>query len=74
MKDFIRLVLSGRIAADALRVAIVVGTLLNGVNQGAALFGGEAIAWGSVVLNFIVPYCVATYAAARNEARLRSND
>lgn len=74
VKDFIRLALSRRIVADALRAAIVVGTLLNCINQGAALFRGEAIAWGSAVLNFIVPYCVATYAAVRNEARLRGDD
>lgn len=23
--------------------------------------------WGQVVLNFVVPYCVASYSAAKNE-------
>jgi hypothetical protein len=73
VKYLIRLALSRRIAGDALRVALVVGALLNVINQGASLLGGQAIAWGSVALNFVVPYCVATYAAARNEARLREN-
>lgn len=74
MKDFIRLAFSHRITADALRVATVVGTLLNGINQGGSLLSGQAIAWGPVMLTFVVPYCVATYAAVRNEARLRAND
>ena len=64
-----RLALSRRIAASALRVALVVGVLLNAINEGKALLTGGGIHWLPVVLNFVVPYCVASYAAARNEAR-----
>lgn len=67
-----RLAFSRRIVADAVRVALVVGALLNCINEGGALLSGQGIAWGSIVLNFVVPYCVATYAAARNEARLHA--
>jgi hypothetical protein len=38
-------------------VALIVGTILNLINQGDALFGGK------LVLTFAVPYCVATYGA-----------
>ena len=43
--------------------AIVVGTILNLINQGDALFGGMALDWLKVALTYIVPYCVATYGA-----------
>jgi hypothetical protein len=37
VKDFACPAFSRRIAADALRVALVVGILLNGINQGGRL-------------------------------------
>jgi hypothetical protein len=43
--------------------ALVVGTLLNLINQGDALFAGRALDWTKLVLTYIVPYCVATYGA-----------
>nr|WP_123638909.1 nitrate/nitrite transporter NrtS [Marinimicrobium koreense] len=50
---------------NALKVALVVGLLLNLINQGSAFYGQDAISWPHVVLNFLVPYCVASYSAAR---------
>ena len=47
----------------SLAAAIVVGTILNLINQGDALFGGKALDWVKVALTYIVPYCVATYGA-----------
>jgi hypothetical protein len=47
----------------SLMAAIVVGTILNLINQGDALFGGRPINWLKLVLTYIVPYCVATYGA-----------
>ena len=43
--------------------AVVVGTILNLINQGDALFAGTAPDWAKLVLTYIVPYCVATYGA-----------
>ena len=43
--------------------ALVVGTLLNLINQGDTLFAGRAPDWTKLVLTYIVPYCVATYGA-----------
>ena len=64
-----RVAFKRQIVVNALGVALVVGTVLNLVNQGAELWSGRGIAWGQVCLNFLVPYCVATYSAARNELR-----
>ena len=69
MPRFLRLALSPAIARGALQVSAVVGTLLNLINQGAALWSDAAVSWPHVVMNYVVPYCVASYSAARNEAR-----
>lgn len=44
-------------------VALIVGTVLNLINQGDVLFGGGRIDFVKVILTFAVPYCVATYGA-----------
>ncbi|MBA3564544.1 MAG: nitrate/nitrite transporter NrtS [Gammaproteobacteria bacterium] len=44
-------------------VALIVGTLLNLINQGDALFGPGEINFVKLALTFAVPYCVATYGA-----------
>lgn len=67
MSTFGQLLLKRQIMTNALRVALVVGALLNLINQGSAFIEGLGIAWGQVLMNFMVPYCVASYSAARNE-------
>jgi hypothetical protein len=42
---------------------VVVGTILNLINQGDALFGDGRVNWVKIILTFAVPYCVATYGA-----------
>jgi hypothetical protein len=44
-------------------VALVVGTILNLINQGDALFGAGHLNLTKIILTFAVPYCVATYGA-----------
>lgn len=44
-------------------IAAVVGTLLNLINQGDALFGAASVNWLKALLTYIVPYCVSTYGA-----------
>jgi hypothetical protein len=36
---------------------------LNLINQGDALIAGGPIDWTKLLLDFVVPYCVATYGA-----------
>ena len=47
----------------SLAAAVVVGTILNLINQGDALFAGRRLDWVKLLLTYIVPYCVATYGA-----------
>lgn len=63
----LRLVLQPRIASGALKVALVVGTVLNLINNGELFWTHHAINWWQVALNYVVPYCVSSYSAARNE-------
>ena len=44
-------------------VALIVGTILNLINQGDALFGDGRFNVTKIILTFAVPYCVATYGA-----------
>ncbi|MBI2277081.1 MAG: nitrate/nitrite transporter NrtS [Dechloromonas sp.] len=57
------------IVRAAIKVALVVGTILNLINQGGRLVEGLSPAWFHVLLNYLVPYCVSSYSAARNELR-----
>jgi hypothetical protein len=47
----------------SLYVAVVVGTILNLINQGDAMLAGGAINWAKIVLTYAVPYLVSTYGA-----------
>lgn len=73
MKSLLQLACSARIVRSALWVAAVVGTLLNVINQGGVILTGNDISWFHLLLNYVVPYCVATYSAARNEMIRRSD-
>lgn len=61
----LRLAASRRIAGNALRICLVVGTVLNLINQGPALWSGQRPSLVHLLLNFLVPYAVATYSAVR---------
>ena len=50
---------------DSLKVALVVGTILNLINQGDAILALGPVDWGKCVLTFFVPFAVATYSAYR---------
>ena len=61
----------------SLKVSMFVGAILNLINQGGALLSigdgaNQPIHWGNVVLNFIVPFCVAAYSRfkALNEQKV----
>lgn len=57
------LAVSGGVPRRSLMVALVVGTILNLINQGEVLFEPLPVDWTKLVLTYLVPYCVATYGA-----------
>lgn len=66
---FFALFFSARIARNAVRIALVVGTLLNLINQGEAILYGPGVSWPHLLLNYLVPYLVASYSATVNERK-----
>jgi hypothetical protein len=53
----------------SLLFALVVGTILNLINQGDVLFGGGDLNIAKIILSFAVPYCSATYGAVSYQLR-----
>ena len=51
------------VVRSALLVALVVGTILNLINQGDALFASAALHWPKLGLTYCVPFCVSLYGA-----------
>lgn len=73
-KRLLRTVCQGNIVRAAIRIALVVGSILNLINQGDRLFSDLPLSWFHVGLNYLVPYCVASYSAAMNEMRRAVNE
>lgn len=58
-------IVSRPVVTGAIKVSLFVGTCLNAINQGSALWHGIGIEWGKVLLNYAVPYLVSSYSAAK---------
>lgn len=69
MRNLIQIASTKTVIMPSLRIAAVVGTVLNLINQGEVVMAGEGISIPHLLLNYAVPFCVATYSAARNEQR-----
>ena len=59
----LRLALSSGVQRRSFYAALVVGTILNLINQGDALWSDGSVNLLKLVLTYLVPYCVATYGA-----------
>jgi hypothetical protein len=55
----------------SLYVALIVGTVLNLINQGDSLLGAGSINWLKLVLTYCVPYAVCTYGAVSHQLAQR---
>lgn len=62
MADYTSLPLK-RILLRSFKVALIVGLILNVINQPQAFMGSEAFNWFQSVLTFCVPFFVSTYGA-----------
>jgi hypothetical protein len=69
--DAIRRTFSARSVGRSLLVAMVIGTLLNAINQGPEILSGHAPIWWKLVLTYFVPFAVASYGSY---AAFRSSD
>lgn len=69
IKFICRCALSDGVPRRSLYAALVVGTVLNLINQGDALFGTISVNWLKVFLTYLVPYAVSTYGAVSVQIR-----
>ncbi len=75
MPGLLELATSDGALSRSLMTSLVVGTILTAINQGDVVLAGEMPNLVKVGLNYLVPYCVATYGAvsAKRAARRLSN-
>ncbi len=64
-QQLFRAMTSPKIVGNGIKVSLVVGTVLNLINQGESLLAGHEFMIGSALLNYLVPFCVACYSGAR---------
>ena len=62
-RQALRTVLRPPIVTHSLLVALLVGTLLNAINQGDAIAAGRAPDWLKLALTYAVPFFVASFGA-----------
>jgi sulfur relay (sulfurtransferase) DsrF/TusC family protein len=60
-KEALRAVLSWPAVRRSLGVALIVGTILNAINQGEAILAGAGIVVWKLLLTYAVPFVVASY-------------
>lgn len=74
MQKIIPLLIDKDIIYSSIKVAIVVGTLLNLINQGDAMLSlnSDYIHWPKLIFTYMVPYMVSTYAAVRIKLNYKS--
>lgn len=66
--------LSAEVVRLGLRTSLVVGTVLNLINQGDALLEPKRIVIGKLLLTYLVPYGVVTYSATSVVLRLKADE
>jgi hypothetical protein len=59
----LRRALSWPMARRSFVTALFVGSILNVINQGDAVWSWGPLSWWKMVLTYCVPFCVATFGA-----------
>jgi len=62
-KDALRLTFSAPVLKRSLAVALVVGTILNAINQGPEIWHGDPVVVWKLAMTYCVPFCVASFGA-----------
>ncbi len=76
MKTFFAVVTEKGTVVTSARVALLVGSILALINYGDRIFlhgNMGPLDWVKLALTYCVPYCVATYGAARYATRHAGN-
>lgn len=72
--DMARLALAKSVRRRAALVALVVGTILNLINQGDAVAHGLGVNWAKLLLTYLVPYLVSTHGAVAARLEVKAPD
>jgi len=74
----IRAILETALRRDILRgaiaVSLIVGSVLNVINQGERITAGTGLSLPHFFLNYLVPYLVASWSGARAAVRRNGTD
>jgi len=60
-REALRRTFAGPAVRRSLTVALVIGSVLNAINQGPEIFTGHWPVWWKLVLTYFVPFAVASY-------------
>jgi methyl-accepting chemotaxis protein len=63
---FTQAAFSSALVKRSIITTLLVGTVLNLINQGHVLWSDAELVWSTFLLTFMVPYCVSTYSGARS--------
>jgi hypothetical protein len=69
-RRLIALAATKSIRTNALWVSFLVGSALNAINQGDEILGAGPVSWPHLFLNYAVPFCVASFSAARHQLKI----
>jgi hypothetical protein len=70
-RDALRRTFASSSLRRSLLVAVVIGTVLNAINQGPEITSGHGPVWWKLILTYFVPFAVASYGSY---AAFRSSD
>ena len=75
MKAWLAVAMEASVRKRAINVALIVGSILAVINHGDVVLSGQATTtvWIKIVLTFLVPYCVATFASVQAIRQQRAN-
>ncbi|OKH10965.1 nitrate/nitrite transporter NrtS [[Limnothrix rosea] IAM M-220] len=73
MRDFLRGLRHPDMMPSAIRVALVVGTILFSINHGNAALNGkmDRSRWLSSLLTYVVPYCVNIHGQVSSQRKMQ---
>ncbi|PKO43087.1 MAG: hypothetical protein CVU29_11195 [Betaproteobacteria bacterium HGW-Betaproteobacteria-22] len=65
MHQLLRFIVTKQVLLGAIKVSLLVGTLLNLINQWDYLVSAQSLMIGHTLMNYLVPFCVSAYSGAR---------
>ena len=74
LRSLAKLAFGGGTPRKAAITALIVGSVLIGINHGDSVLAGEPVALHKVLLTYCVPYLVATWGAITGKMSVPSSD